>query len=363
MYSFKEFLLEMSYQDALSALGLSAGFSADELKAAYKKAAIANHPDRGGSEEMMKKVNAANDMLKKRVGTGTSTSMGSGPVSNFDKKAYQAWKDINIPRIYKQMRDNFDTDAYKNHFEKFSGKKFEVIIETPDLQRMTKSLSGHRISMNVVIQDKAQETIVKLKFSTDWMTVWMDEQSKDTLGTGSTEFAYPLSLWMEAYHNGRNQKFKQRDWQSGKNHTILTNPSELLPDTKMKKMFATGSTSGKADKPLKPADFKRTWTTKLGGSIERDTWFLGNYSGPKEERKNLQMGRMTLFKKAGYNIHYISGERPSNISTFYENQITMDMFLELGEAIKSARNQRDWITKANAIIEKYAALTKEWLNS
>lgn len=44
------------------------GLTEAELKSAYRKAALANHPDRGGSVKKMADVNNANDMIRKRKG-------------------------------------------------------------------------------------------------------------------------------------------------------------------------------------------------------------------------------------------------------------------------------------------------------
>lgn len=51
---------------SLEALGLSKKPSKQELKSAYHKAAMAAHPDKGGSAEKFRKVNAAYEALKKR---------------------------------------------------------------------------------------------------------------------------------------------------------------------------------------------------------------------------------------------------------------------------------------------------------
>lgn len=56
---------EMPRDQALKILGLSDHDADDpeKVKAAHRKAALANHPDRGGSEEKMKLANAARDTL------------------------------------------------------------------------------------------------------------------------------------------------------------------------------------------------------------------------------------------------------------------------------------------------------------
>jgi hypothetical protein len=49
--------------EARVVLGLPPGFTGDELKRAYRRAASENHPDRGGSTEQMVLVNQAHALL------------------------------------------------------------------------------------------------------------------------------------------------------------------------------------------------------------------------------------------------------------------------------------------------------------
>jgi DnaJ-class molecular chaperone len=69
-----------------STLGLTPGASPDEIKKAYKKAAMKHHPDRGGNEAMFKQVSEAYDVLsdpqKKQMvdmGVDPLKQQGGGP--------------------------------------------------------------------------------------------------------------------------------------------------------------------------------------------------------------------------------------------------------------------------------------------
>lgn len=67
MLTFDEFLLEQSLDDdeARSLLGLKIGYSPNDLKVAYYKAAKTHHPDSPtGNPEIMKRINAAYSRLK-----------------------------------------------------------------------------------------------------------------------------------------------------------------------------------------------------------------------------------------------------------------------------------------------------------
>ncbi|MBC7564936.1 molecular chaperone DnaJ [Candidatus Saccharibacteria bacterium] len=86
----------MSKRDYYEVLGVAKGASADELKKAYRKAAVAHHPDKeGGDEAKFKEVNEAYDVLKdaqKRqrydqfghAGVGGSSGGGGGSGNPFE---------------------------------------------------------------------------------------------------------------------------------------------------------------------------------------------------------------------------------------------------------------------------------------
>lgn len=84
----------MSKRDYYEVLGVSKSASPDEIKKAFRKAAVEHHPDRGGDEAKFKEINEAYEVLKddkKRqrydqfghAGVGGASGGGGNPFSGF----------------------------------------------------------------------------------------------------------------------------------------------------------------------------------------------------------------------------------------------------------------------------------------
>src|SRR5215475_10578580 len=81
-------------RDYYEILGVKKDASADEIKKAFRRAAVQHHPDRGGDEAKFKEVNEAYEVLKddakrKRydqfghAGIGSSAASDGNPFSGF----------------------------------------------------------------------------------------------------------------------------------------------------------------------------------------------------------------------------------------------------------------------------------------
>ncbi|TKD50443.1 DnaJ domain-containing protein [Sphingomonas baiyangensis] len=57
----------LSEREARDVLGVGADADADAIRAAHRRLANAVHPDKGGSGDLTRRINAARDVLLKRV--------------------------------------------------------------------------------------------------------------------------------------------------------------------------------------------------------------------------------------------------------------------------------------------------------
>ena len=61
----------MSRAEALAVLGLKPGSSASDVREAYRRLMKDYHPDKGGSDYLAAKINAAKDLLLQEPGATT----------------------------------------------------------------------------------------------------------------------------------------------------------------------------------------------------------------------------------------------------------------------------------------------------
>jgi len=142
-YRLDDFLIEMSAAEAEEVLGLSGKYSASQVKSSYRKTSLKHHPDKGGSTEMMKKVNAAYEMLKRgsssrnsRPSRSSSESRGD-TIDNLEK------------HLDKEMR--YASKGIIQRMKKFTGLNFKV--KSFKIERSLKPLKVHA-EMQLLAKDK-----------------------------------------------------------------------------------------------------------------------------------------------------------------------------------------------------------------
>jgi len=81
----------MTYTDACFILGIGPTFSDRDLKHAYRRAAAANHPDRGGNAERMVLVNQAYEVLSGQTPSDAHEHFENSPPSTPSVAAFRRY--------------------------------------------------------------------------------------------------------------------------------------------------------------------------------------------------------------------------------------------------------------------------------
>lgn len=220
MKTFQQHLNEesLSVPDAMRILGItSTTFTPDELKTAYKKAAVANHPDKGGDVETMKKINAAHDKLKAIAGTKSGSSVDPDWFNRVREKDIQF-----VRRAFLKVRQAFDPKAFQKHFEDIFGEKFTVSVVTND----------NKGSFSAYAEEEAQwSNATKTTVITLRLTV--SAAGRHNAGLGAENVDVSVGVFPEIYHNKKKIKLTKRTWSLETDYRILHNPEAIFPKAKL----------------------------------------------------------------------------------------------------------------------------------
>lgn len=208
MKRFIQYLIEatMTTSDALKVLGLTPHFTPDQLKDAYKKAAIANHPDKGGDVAMMQKINVARDVLSTPTSTRPQyTHRDDDDMHDDDFTApHPQRKTITRPEVFEMFRRSLNADIIERSA---SGSEIRVPYKNLSkgdtrfllvIKRQQNNL-GYEYVVTKIIQHKRDiGSRVIFRFSNDnddmvfWESrdsvVWVIKQLKTVLQAKDTAF-------------------------------------------------------------------------------------------------------------------------------------------------------------------------------
>lgn len=124
-------------------LGVSKDADIKEIKKAYKKKAIETHPDKGGDEELFKKVQEAYEVLSNPTKRNMYDMTGQIHNISFEDRCRRFFGEFVIPNIVEIERTSFErvnaidlikalisdkTDALKKEIEKFKDAKEKLEI-------------------------------------------------------------------------------------------------------------------------------------------------------------------------------------------------------------------------------------------
>lgn len=150
----------MAKRDYYEVLGVGKSASADEIKKAFRRAAVEHHPDRGGDEAKFKEINEAYEVLKdeskrKRydqfghAGVGTSAASDGNPFAGFGGGAQDFsfdFGDLGLGDIFGSF---FGADMGSRKGRKTRGQDVETSIEI----NFEQAVFGTQVDLNLTMQD------------------------------------------------------------------------------------------------------------------------------------------------------------------------------------------------------------------
>ena len=214
----------MSVSDAVKALELPPTWSKDDLKSAFKKAALKHHPDRGGDPKMMVTVNAAYKMLQNVTPSQTKV----------DREAEQVRKDERKSVIVTSVLSSlFDPKKYAEYFHEMTDKIFTFTVN--DKLNVNKYWSGsYRKSVEWKSSDG--ETIFALEIYVNFS----DVHEVKSLGGASDDanLAFKVMLSPTVLHNNRKSKMRKKNWDFSSKQSSLVDPTKVFPKASIKKMMS-----------------------------------------------------------------------------------------------------------------------------
>lgn len=211
----------MSLEEALATLQMTRADLADAKAAQskYRRLALANHPDRGGSLEAMQAINTAWDRVQSELGKGGAASDALRDWKA-ERDAWNAKRDAVAPVVEAELRRRFDVDRFGAAFEAAMGVKLDPSV----------SVSVRGSWMTMTAEWRAASTVLSLVASVD-LTGYVGTRS---LG-GDAGFTVPVVVRTSVFHDGRKANLGKRDYQM-RSSDVLEDPYALFPRDKLEKI-------------------------------------------------------------------------------------------------------------------------------
>ena len=361
---FKKILLEqtLTTEEALALLGINKfeKIDSDSIRTAYRKAAMLNHPDKGGSADKMKMINLAYERLKGYKGNPLnpySTGTRTGTTYKYDaeaaKEGHRRNREMGVA-IKNEILSQLKPEVFIKYLNELSGMEFFFTLKSAEPK------GDEKYSLNYVTIKSEFHTKDHNTFFTFDVQVSLADVANAKGKLGGADTTYNMYATVYGFHNNKKQKITQRDWKSTQTKKIFTDPEEVFPKIKLKKIF--GGETRKNSK-FKKSDMIAYIERKLKGTVE--------YSGtqvwasiPIKDVGEVRFYRTTLGGRYGvpgssfatwnyFSIRAINKQKISSqeFFSFLENERTAKFFEELQksktpeEVILKLKHEHDKLKK------------------
>ena len=246
MKNFKKFILEnMSLADAYKFFGLNYDADASDVAKVYRKLSMKYHPDRGGSNEMMSKLNQARDILVKEKGKPRGTTSSRKSNEN------DIWNPENWAAINK--RRDAELGAIKDYIESFL-KRFDPEVyrkKIEDIFQKEIYITGNTIKdkTHLILEfaDAERDIVFSLNF-------WSRDSIYDLrrkIFSGETPVLslagqiIELAMHSYVYVNGKKQVLQKQYFVKTNDPSIFNDATLLLPTARLQKLASGTVRKGK----------------------------------------------------------------------------------------------------------------------
>lgn len=272
----------ISYEDAIKILGVSSG---DDIDKAYKKAALKHHPDRGGSDDMMKKVNQAYDLLKKRgVRDTTSFEDRKKEQEASHKKQLDKLKGI-LKDIEGKLKNSLK--KYEDHFKDY------FTLSKPELKT---SIHGDKsywqtpfASIDVQLTNEDGSTWIKIKAT-------VNSEQGGGLSYGDN-VSYSIGYETLLYHNRKTHAIAKNTYKFGTSNALLE-PEMIFPKARLEKIVK------KVPAKMSRKDFLAAIYSELRKYKPKEFNNSIYFQEPIKDDIHIVIYRNVIMRKAGWHIFF-----------------------------------------------------------
>jgi hypothetical protein len=307
-------LEKMDIDDAKNIFGISTIPNAVDLKTMWKDLAKKNHPDFGGNADKMKDINAAYDLLSSYAGSGDSSSYG--PSDWAEREDKQEAKN----KAFFAMAENF--------FDKsFDEKRFKEYISdfvTDDLTVNIKKATFPKASfakyydvpyrVEVELSNADNTTVIYLSY---YIEIGSGGGGLGYSGIDMNEVLFEIAVQSNIYFGKRKFKVSQSNWKWRAGTKTLSNYEELFPKAKMKKIFATDTST----RAFKKKDMMLGLERELDVRFNNDDIYI--YFFGKKVEYYLIINRIVMMRTPMYMFGMTYGKRKvgANFVNRFSNKV------------------------------------------
>jgi molecular chaperone DnaJ len=131
-------------------LGVTETASQDDIKRAYRKKAVESHPDKGGDEEIFKKISEAYDTLGDEQKRKDYDMQKNNPFGNFGSDPFGSFNDFfsNITNQRVRKAPDKIIDIQIGTIDSFLGKNIDIRFQRKNMCNSCNGQGGERVTCN-----------------------------------------------------------------------------------------------------------------------------------------------------------------------------------------------------------------------